>query len=378
LRVRDEREYVEGFREVLAAAVRDRMRQPDLAIQLSGGLDSTALAATAHRVAPAAHVKGFTYAATALFDDREGEFAAEAARFIGIAHEIDATPWQPLAHLDDPDFRTPEPIDDADYPHTRWSLAQAATHSRVMFVGEDGDALFSPPGVALMARRWGVWETVRRTVGYVASARRLPVLGWHLKDRLLGRPIERVYAPPPGWIRADVLARTGTQDFVEPPPHPTHPGTKWLLGAYWQDGLECDSFAYVRLPLEWRWPLLDSRVIAYVLSVPPIPWCQGKALVRAAFKGQLPASVLARRKTVLPALQPLVADRWVRAGQPGLRTLDGPVDAYVDVARLRSIFREGSPAAMEDAWVALQLGKWLTSSVATRSVETIESVFDSV
>lgn len=376
LRLRDEREYVDGYREVLAAAVRDRMRQPTLAVQLSGGLDSTILAATARRVAPQAGVKGFTYAATSLFDDREGVFAAEAARFIDIAHELDETPWRPLAHLDDPDFRTPEPIDDADYPHTRWWLSRMAAHSRVMFVGEDGDTLFSPPGVALMARTWGAWETVRRALGYVASARRLPVLGWHLRDRLLGRPIERVHAPPPAWIRADVLARTGPQDFVEPPPHPTRPGTRWLLGAYWQDSMECDSFAYVRLPLEWRWPLLDSRVIEYVLSVPPIPWCQRKELARAAYVTELPRSVLTRRKTVLPPLQPLVAENWVRGGQPGLSALEGPVASYVDVPQLRSIFREGSPAAMEDAWVALHLGKWLKSGVPAREVETIESLFD--
>lgn len=378
LRLRDEREYVDGFREVLAEAVRDRMRQPALALQLSGGLDSTALAATARRVAPGAHVKGFTYAATSLFDDQEGSLAAEAARCIGIEHALDETPWRPLAYLDDPDLRTPEPIDDVDFPHTRLALSRVAAHARVVFVGEDGDTLFSPPGLALMARTWGAWETVRRAARYVAASRRLPKLGWHLRDRLLGRPTERVYEPPPSWVRADVLARTGPQDFVEPPPHPTRPGTKWLLGAYWQGSMECDSFAYLRLPLEWRWPLLDSRVITYVLSIPPIPWCQRKALVRAAFSAELPASVLTRRKTVLPPLQALLAERWVREGQPGLAALEGPVGAYVDVPKLRSIFREGTRSAMEDAWVALHLGKWLGSSVSERPVQTIETVLDFV
>ncbi|MDQ8153846.1 MAG: asparagine synthase-related protein [Gemmatimonadota bacterium] len=376
LRLRDEREYVEGYREVLAAAVKDRLRQPTLSIQLSGGLDSTSLAATAHRVAPAVAVKGFTYAATSLFDDREGVIAAEAARCIGIEHALDETPWRPLAYLDDPSFRTPEPIDDTDYPHTLTSLARMAAHSRVLFVGDDGDSLFAPPGVGLMAHEWGHWETWRRALAYVVAERRLPVLGWHLRDRLRGRPIERVYDPPPAWIRRDVLDRTGPQDFVEPPAHPTRPGTKWLLGAYWQTGQEADSFAYVRLPLEWRWPLLDTRVIEYVLSIPPIPWCQQKLLVRKAFAQELPAIVLARPKTVLPPLPPIVAERWVAAGRPGLRALDGPVDAYVDAGRLRSIFKEGSREAVADAWSSLHLARWMMNAGDHRQVETIDSLFE--
>lgn len=368
LRVRDEREYVEGYREVLAAAVQDRMRQPSLAIQLSGGLDSTALAATARRVAPGAQIKGFTYAATSLFDDPEGALAAEAARHIGIAHEVDTTPWAPLAHLEDPDFRTPEPIDDADYPHTVRSLARMAAHARVLFVGEDGDTLFAPPGLHGMAQEWGWRETLRRAVGYVAAHRRVPVLGWHLRDRVRRRPIEREYDPPPAWIRPELLARTAPQDFVEPPAHPTRPGTKWLLGAYWQAGQESDSFAYVPVAMEWRWPLLDTRVIEYVLGVPPIPWCQRKLLVRSAFASELPLGILRRPKTVLPPLPPKVAERWVRAGQPGLAVLRGAIDAYVDVERVRRIFREENPLTMSHAWRALHLAQWLAAA-STRPLQ---------
>lgn len=376
-RAKDEREYVDGFREVVDAAVRDRMRQPSLSIQLSGGLDSTSLAASARHLAPSARIKGFTYAATSLFDDREGELAAAAARHVGIDHEVDETPWRPLAHLDDPNFRTPEPIDDADYPHTRASLMRMAECSRVLFVGDDGDTLFAPPGVGLMAREWGFWETVRRTFRYVAAHRALPVLGWHLRDRLRGRPIERVYDPPPAWIRRDVIHRTGPQAFVEPPVHPTRPGTKWLLGAYWQTGMESDSFAYVGLPLEWRWPLLDSRVIELVLSVPPIPWCQRKLLIRQAFRRELPASVLSRPKTVLPSLPPIVAERWVAAGQPGLGRLRGAIDAYVDVATVRPIFSSSNLLSMSHAWRVLHLAQWLeAASMRPRQVTTIEAVLE--
>ena len=52
LRLSRDEEYIERFRDVLGDAVRDRLRSARAAIMLSGGLDSTSLAATARRVSP--------------------------------------------------------------------------------------------------------------------------------------------------------------------------------------------------------------------------------------------------------------------------------------------------------------------------------------
>jgi len=54
--------------------------------------------------------------------------------------------------------------------------------------------------------------------------------------------------------------------------------------------------------LEVRAPLLDLRLLQFLLRLPPVPWCVAKELVRKVMKGHLPDAVLQRPKT------PLVVD----------------------------------------------------------------------
>src|SRR6202008_1494925 len=50
VRFRNEEDYIEGFRERLDEAVSDRMRANNVAISLSGGLDSTNMTLASRRV----------------------------------------------------------------------------------------------------------------------------------------------------------------------------------------------------------------------------------------------------------------------------------------------------------------------------------------
>ena len=50
----------------------------------------------------------------------------------------------------------------------------------------------------------------------------------------------------------------------------------------------------------WRHPYLDTRVLEYMLSVPPIPWAWKKQLVREAMRGRMPDELLKREKTPMP------------------------------------------------------------------------------
>jgi asparagine synthase (glutamine-hydrolysing) len=52
-------------------------------------------------------------------------------------------------------------------------------------------------------------------------------------------------------------------------------------------------------PVEHRQPYMDLRMVRYLLSIPPIPWCSNKHLLRAATKGVLPDVIRQRPKTPL-------------------------------------------------------------------------------
>jgi len=53
------------------------------------------------------------------------------------------------------------------------------------------------------------------------------------------------------------------------------------------------------VPVELRAPLLDQRLLSFLLRVPPVPWCMEKALLRETMRGTLPEEVRARPKTPL-------------------------------------------------------------------------------
>jgi asparagine synthase (glutamine-hydrolysing) len=70
--------------------------------------------------------------------------------------------------------------------------------------------------------------------------------------------------------------------------------------------LESEDAALIGVPLETRTPLLDLRILRFLLRLPPVPWCVNKELLRKAMKGHLPDAVLLRPKTVL-RMDPLEA-----------------------------------------------------------------------
>jgi asparagine synthase (glutamine-hydrolysing) len=60
-----------------------------------------------------------------------------------------------------------------------------------------------------------------------------------------------------------------------------------------------------RLPFEMRHPMIDVRLVEYLLSIPPVPWCLNKEILRKAMDGKLPKVVLDRPKAPLAGYPPL-------------------------------------------------------------------------
>ncbi len=48
-----------------------------------------------------------------------------------------------------------------------------------------------------------------------------------------------------------------------------------------------------------RAPLLDQRVLRYLLRLPPVPWCMHKELLRQTMRGLLPERIRLRPKVPL-------------------------------------------------------------------------------
>jgi asparagine synthase (glutamine-hydrolysing) len=372
IRHRRVRDYAEHFREVFGAAVADRTREGSAGVMMSGGRDSTAIAAAAVERGRGPGLRAFTMVYERLMPDREGEFAGMAAGALGIPlelHPVDG--YGILERWDDPLLRRPEPSDasplaagEADF-HLRMRV-----HAPVALSGQGADAVLaeSRSRLARLAGRGHVLQAVREAGEYAWWHRRLPRPGLR---SLLRRRTGREWLPPyPGWIDAGLQEWLGLRErwgaLLRRPPSP-HP---WRAEAHgricdpaWARLLEQYDPGATRIPLEVRHPFLDVRVIELALAMPPAQWYNDKGLLRIAYGQHFPPAFRRRGKTPL-ATDPLVAR--LAAYGPGdvARThLHPAAHRWVDPRRLPR-FAGGATKGgrFEDAWLHLRplnLSLWL-------------------
>ena len=146
IRFRDDQDYVERFSELLTTAVADRLRTDRVAISMSGGLDSTSLAAIAsellgHKVLAVSNVYDD------LIPDEERRYSTLAAKHIGIPIEhVNADQFTLFEGRHAYDLKQPEPFLISPLSGQFNALLRTcAQYSRVMLTGYDGDAFMHEP-----------------------------------------------------------------------------------------------------------------------------------------------------------------------------------------------------------------------------------------
>jgi asparagine synthase (glutamine-hydrolysing) len=305
--LRDGRAYGERLRELTKAAIRDRAPSGRLGISMSGGLDSTTLAAlSVEALGDAARVTARCAHFETLMADDEPHFAGLVAQALGISLGFDKADAAYDPQWRERGIRTPEPTPMIVNAHREQALARSmAAEASVWFFGEG-------PDNALVFEREAYLGWLLRTGRWMRAASALcRYVGLKLAER--DQKQQPSAAPPPAsselpaWLRPDFVERTGLRErfrvyrFPLPHDHPWHPRALGSFGTpAWQSllgNLEADrSFG-----LDWRHPYLDLRVLQFLLSVPPVPWARRKLVLREAMRGRLPDEVLKRRKTPLAA-----------------------------------------------------------------------------
>ncbi len=365
VRHRRPQQYVEQFGELLARAVRDRSGTGPIALALSGGLDSGAIAAAATgrigRAPVESPLRAYCYGMTHVFDDPEPAFARISADALGLPLEImeaeDDVPFRPLRG-----GATAEPYDDFYYTETlRWQ-AHVARDARVILDGLGADEIFLSEWLLDEAARES-WPRLARDALETLFNGQRPGLG--LRARLAGRPVVR--PEPPSWlapewsqslrVRERLLEHRATD---VPAGTPRARARARLLSPTWPLYLESLDAGFTRVPLESRWPFLDHRLLQFALSLPPFPWCVDKRLLRAALRPVLPETIVSRPKAPL-AGQAFAAflsrnPGWPRTVRPVLDRL-GP---RLDVAAWQRAWRR--PGHAWWAWDLARpvaLGHWL-------------------
>jgi len=308
-------EYIEQFRAHFKQAVRDRLPAGPAAVFMSGGLDSTSVAATAKQVQLARQVsdspRAFTVDYSPLFDDHEGQFASEVATHIGIPITVlNGSSCVPFANWDSLNLRAPEPCAEPFFALHVQHYREVSAYARVVLTGDGGDDILTGrawPHLAYLLRN-GRFPTIASVFGgYFFRHRSLPPLRIGIRGRLrrwLGRPEQ--LPTYPSWLQPDFARELCLQDrwreLQQPAKsqHPLHPGGhSSLTGPFWPSVYETEDAGWTGVPVEARAPLLDQRLVRFLLRLPPVPWCMDKRLLREAMAGILPDSVRLRRKTPL-------------------------------------------------------------------------------
>lgn len=302
-------DYVERYRELLQQAVGDRLRTNRVSIFLSGGLDSTSIAAAARQLHAqdgdpfALHAITFAYGDA--LDDREPQHAALVAQALNIPiHYFDASHYHSFDRWEEHALCTPEPINNPLLAMRVDALREASSHGRVLLSGDGGDSVFYPSSryfIGLL-KNMRIGKLVSDIRAYAQMYGQRPPLYFasHLLKKL---GLRKPQAPYPVWLNASFVERAKLDarwklDADDPPQvHPTrYEAYQTLTDALWLHRFSNLDAGVTQIPLEARFPFFDIRLVAYLLRVPPMPWFVQKHLPRMAMAGILPEPVRTRPK----------------------------------------------------------------------------------
>jgi len=162
------------------------------------------------------------------------------------------------------------------------------------------------------------------TAGYAHCAiwqRALPRVGLR---SLIWRDKETSHQTLPEWINPELALKLDLKHRASelegdsaPTDHLRPEACKKLTNGCWANHFELYDAATFSLPVETRNPFFDVRLVEFLLSLPTLPWCIGKQIIRQAMAGFLPREVLMRKKA------PLATD-------PVVKLLKQPQSAWID------------------------------------------------
>ncbi|MGI8801075.1 MAG: asparagine synthetase B family protein [Solirubrobacteraceae bacterium] len=367
----------ERLRDLLDTAVADRLTTSRASALLSGGMDSTSVAASAIRTlearsAPAGALRAFTGVLGGRSGDREGDFARLVADELGIPIDLDDATTRPaIDPFAAPRVRLPEPTHFQFTDYLFRYVSVPARHAPVALSGHGADVLFQ-------FLPWYFLEWLARgRVGRVALAlaERVRLCGGrprpHLRAILQMASYGRSAQPRlPPWLLAEFVTRTGVADRQrERMPKPFGMRGRDIdaraltFDPMWAGLFRLGDPAFTREPVRVRHPFADLRLIEFARSLAPEPWLVDKRILREAGKSRLPESVLSRPKTLLVTTPPSGVTEKALASLIEMITRSSELPRFVDTDLLaREVARSGEDADVFRRWWrerAFGLAYWL-------------------
>lgn len=363
------REYGEECLHLLRQAVADRLPRGPAAFQLSGGLDSTGIAAAAAGVrGPGAPMDpAYTISAARLVPaDREADYAQVAAQSLPLKLlRQELGDYALFERRGDPALATAFPL---SYPflaaHQDMLRAMRSQGASVIFSGYPADAAFAPsstyyPG---LLRRGKLVRLAREAAHHLRHTRSFAGMG--LRSAFHSPRPDTCGAPSlPDWLEPAFARRTRVEQRWQQWWSLYHGATdaQRQLSLPWLSR-QFEMLELWPMPLVGRYPFLDLRLLDFLLGLPNF-MLRDKRVLREAMKGLLPEDIRTRPKTALPG-DP--ARELVTNGKLNRNNLAAASLPWVDAQRFRAAFDAyvagaGSDATWSSALVLgpIALAHWL-------------------
>ena len=373
IRYRRGEEYVEHFRELFDTAVADRIGTDRVGALMSGGLDSTSVAVTAQR-----HLKerggrelqAWTWDCSRIIENDEASLADLVSRTAGISqHYLRENDYPLYARYQPPD-QIPVSVEGPLAASSPLPLQRLSADCRVALMGHNAEVLgFYPDHILHLLKTLRMGHLLGDLREHYRMHRTLPRLGLlrsTVKSTLWRWGWRRSF---PSWVTRGFAERMELVDRWE---------HEWAQACSPSNRIETylrsrsSGFSHLLEALdpgqtfarvEVRHPLADLRLVRFVLSIPAIPWCLNKQILREAMRGRLPEEVRCRPKTNIPARPRLrlQLDRDRERWKHYLRSAPG-LGEYVSIPRAEEAIERFEARNFQEAYVViapLSLAVWL-------------------
>ncbi len=364
--------YVEHFSALFTQVVKERVENIDsVVVQMSGGMDSTSIAATIAGLIRSGAIQTKLSLISAVYDrivpDNEAYFANLTAQFLEIPTEFLACdgfyPCDPLP-------TRMEPMPDFSTGFTRTLDGRLASLGKRSVSGNGGDEVFTntplyqvlllhPLPEAFALYRW-LWKMTGRRPGLDGTRAYLQQLLMFGRESVVPSSF-----PYPVWLQPEFADRLHLKERLQVPwnvslkkSHPTQPELPIYVGlGAWNMRSEFIT-PHDHTPVETTLPFIDLRLIRFILSVPPTPWNRRKLMLREAMTGKLPTEVLRRPKTGLSgtgvAFTSQPGGEWLDAWEPVPE-----LTQYVRRDAVPPVYKSGSRERASVDMRPLFLNQWL-------------------
>ena len=387
-------EPVEAYHSLLDATVRPRLRRSNgpIAVQLSSGLDSSAVAMAAARLSGATKIVALTSAPPLSLDVEsprgrfpdESRLAAEVASRLGIRHSIIRETGSAIAHLREHASLYQEPYRNNINAGwlSRLALAARAEGCAVMLTGDVGNLTLNAGSIAnlgdlIASGAWMRWLREARLARRLGGARWTGVMMNSFGHRLPRWAVDRLERRFLGTApRADstFLCSEAVETFVRPMlplRTETRSGDSYadrlaVLRSY--DFGNFNKGTLAECGVDLRHPLLDRRAVEFSLRLPPWELFSGgrsRALARRSLAGRVPDMILAMTERGYQG-----AGWHQRVGSDELLSIVEEIEAsptarsLLDLGRLRRTCEKWDRLDIDDPAENLRVNTFLSLALA--------------